>query len=326
MTKKLRALAPILFLACGYLAAQSVSSHPTLLANVLDRNGQPVRDLTRDNFQVKVNGHRATQLEATYSLAPRRIVVLLDMSGSMAGDGDHKKWMIAIEAVEDLLADTPVNASLALVTFSDHVHDIFDFTQSRTSMARWLREGANRQGDSRIHGTTAIFDALLAATKIFNAPHSGDAIYLISDGGDNSSHTRSKEIRELLLRSEIRLFVFLFVDPVPFENVRLGTEAIKEIARTTGGFVFGIPGHAGVVSFLPSWNSAYNYDEHARGIIKLYTQALNLQVNGFYTLRFNLPVAHGKARKVSLDVVDARGKPRKDVAFTYSTLLPQPDL
>jgi hypothetical protein len=47
-------------------------------------------------------------------------------------------------------------------------------------------------------------------------------------------------------------------------------------------------------------------------------------VNGFYTLHFDSPVAPAKARKVSLSIVDDIGKPRKDVAFTYSTLLRQP--
>ena len=118
------------------------------MANVLDRNGRPLRELTKDNFQVKVNGRLVTHLEATYSVAPRRIVVLLDMSGSMGGDVDHNKWKIAIEAVQDLLVETPADVSLALVTFSDHVNDIFEFSQSRSSMARWLKEGATRRGDS----------------------------------------------------------------------------------------------------------------------------------------------------------------------------------
>jgi hypothetical protein len=82
-----------------------------VLVNVFDLHGKAVRDLTKDNFRVRVNGKPAVVLDARYSLAPRRIVVLLDMSGSMAGESDNKKWRIAREAVEDFLAQTPQGRS-----------------------------------------------------------------------------------------------------------------------------------------------------------------------------------------------------------------------
>jgi hypothetical protein len=245
------------------------------------------------------------------------------MSGSMAGVMDHKKWQIAHEAFEDLLTQTPPDVSIALLTFSDQVHDIFDFSQNRSSIAAWLKDGTGQHGDSRIRGRTALFDAMLAAKKLFGASRPGDAIYAITDGGDNSSHISAFATRKLLLESGLRLFVFLFAEPSPFEGTQSGVESIKEIARASGGFVFGVSAHSSGVDFLPSWD-AYDYTKHTRETIKLYTQALNIQVNGFYTIRFNPPVAAAKARKVSLDIVDATGKPRKDVAFTYSTmLLPQ---
>lgn len=316
------ALASALLSACGLLTAQSPpkESVPSLLANVIDRQGMAVRDLTKDSFQVKVNGRRATLLEASYSLAPRRIVVLLDMSGSMAGVTEHKKWQIARESLEDLLVDTPPDVSIALLTFSDQVHDVSDFSQNRSSMAAWLKEGAGQHGDSRVRGRTALLDAMLAAKKLLGTSRPGDAIYAITDGGDNSSHISGTAMRRLLLESGIRLFLFLFAEPLPFEEMRSGAESIKEIARASGGFVFGVSGHSSGVDFLPSWD-AYDYSERTQQTIKLYTRALNIQVNGFYTLRFDSPVVAAKARKVSLDIVDATGKPRKDVAFTYSTLL-----
>jgi len=319
----------LIFFASGLLIAsfslaQSSQKQPpaSLLVNVLDRNGDAVRSLTKDNFRVKVNGRPATPYEASYSLAPRRIVALLDVSGSMAGEAGQQKWQIARQAAEDLLADTPPDVPIALLTFSDQVHNVFDFSQSRNSITTWLKDGRSKQGDSRIHGRTALFDAILMATKTLGPVRSGDAIYVITDAGDNSSHVRAREVRELLLRSQVRLFLFLLAEQSPFPEIKLGTESVKEIARATGGFVFGVAGHNNGVDFLPSWSYAFDYNERTREKIKLYTQALNIQVNGFYTVHFDLPVASGKARTVSLEIVDGRGQPRKDVAFTYSTLLP----
>lgn len=304
------------------LLAPSVTAQATtsLLVNVIDRKGDAVRNLTRDDFRVRVNGRPATLHEASYGLAPRRIVTLLDMSGSMSGQAGDKRWRIASEATEDFLTDTPTDVSVALLTFSDRVHDVFDFSQSRDSMTMWLKQGATKEGDSRIHGRTALFDALLTATKILTPVRAGDAIYVITDAGDNSSHIHSRAVRELLVKSQIRLFVFLFSEPSP-GDMNAGSDSLKEIARATGGFVFGVSGHNPSVEFLPSFTYAFDYNQQTRDTIKLYTRALNIQVNGFYSLRFDLPIAPEKAHKVTLEIMDKRGKQRNDLAYTYSTLL-----
>jgi Mg-chelatase subunit ChlD len=309
-----------LLLISNTLLAQSSQSQlrsSSLLVNVIDRKGDAVRTLAKDSFRVKVNGQPAAISEVSYSLAPRRIVTLLDMSGSMAGETGDKRWRIASEAIEDLLKDSPSDAPIALLTFSENVHDTFDFSQSRASVLAWLSRGASKQGDSRVHGRTAIFDAILAATRLLGVARAGDSIYVITDAGDNSSYIHSRAIRELLVSSQIRLFVFLLSELSPDMNA--GSDSLKEIARATGGFVFGVSGDNRGVEFMPSWTYAFDYNEQTRQKIKLYTQALNIQVNGFYTLRFELPVAPEKARKVSLEIVNGVGKPRRDVAYTYST-------
>jgi Mg-chelatase subunit ChlD len=316
--------AGFLLLAYGFLAAAQTAptlSTRSLLVNVLDQNGNAVRDLTKDGFRAKVNGRPATVVEARYSLAPRRIVVLLDMSGSMAGETEkNKKWQIARQALEDLIAETPADVKVALLTFSSQVHDVFDFSQSRSSMAAWLKDEPHRRAE--IKGRTALYDAVLAATKLLEPTRSGDAIYVITDGGDNSSHISETGTRKLLLQSRIRLFVFLLAEKLPMELERTGKDSLIEIARATGGFVFGVAGREAEASFLPSWNFEYDYDDRTRERIRLYTEALNIQVNGFYTLQLETPLQPSKLRKVLLEIVDARGQPRKDVAFTYSTLLP----
>jgi hypothetical protein len=325
--RKLILFASILLIGNSSVA-QASQAQPlaSLLVNVIDREGDAVRTLTKDDFRLKVNGRPATPIEASYSLAPRRIVVLLDMSGSMAGDAGDKRWQIAREAAEDLLTDTPADVRIAFLTFSDQVHDVFDFSQSRNSMKAWLEGGNRKQRDSRIHGRTALFDSILTATKIFGTFHPGDAIYVITDAGDNSSRVREREVRKLLLECQIRLFVFLFAEQTPFSGMGWGTEAVKEIARATGGFVFGVPGRKHGVEFMPSWSYTFDYNERTRQIVKFYTHSLNIQVNGFYTLRFDLPVPPGKARNVSLEIVDGSGKLRNDVGYTYSTaLLPKPN-
>jgi hypothetical protein len=290
--------------------------------NVLDQNGNAVRDLAKDNFRVKVNGRPFGIVEANYSLAPRRIVVLLDMSGSMAGETpNNRKWWIAREAVEDLLEETPADVKVALLTFSSQAHDVFDFSQSRSSVATWLKDEPRRQAE--IKGRTALYDSVLAATKLLEPTRPGDAVYAITDGWDNNSHTSETDTQKILLQSRIRLFVFLFAQPLPFAPEG-SVPPVMRLARATGGFVFGVSGHHGAAGSqgLPSWDSTFDYNEPTRERIRLSTRALNIQVNGFYTLHLDGPPTAAQSSKVSLEVVDASGKAKKDVAWTCPEALP----
>lgn len=101
----------VVFASAG-LAQQTANTPETrsVIVNVLDRQGTPVRNLTKDNFVAHLNGKPVEVLDAHYSVAPRRIVVLLDVSGSMSAPIDlftnktisqgSFKWHVAREALD----------------------------------------------------------------------------------------------------------------------------------------------------------------------------------------------------------------------------------
>ena len=294
----------------------------TLLVNVVDRKGNPVSGLTKTNFRVRLNGKPVAILSAAYSVAPRRIVVLLDMSGSMGGNlSRDNTWLIAREAVQDVLEQMPADTPIAFLTFSDHVLDAFDLSQSRSSLVAWLQKGRTDRSD--VKGRTALRDAIIAGTKLFRQPQPGDAIYAITDGGDNASHISTTNTTRALLGSGVRFYAFAFrVHYFPTEEERLGEGELEEMVRDSGGFVFGVTG--GVtqgVSFLPSWDFQYDYNEKTRDTVNLYTQMLKAQVNGFYTLRFDAPASR-KESKIKLELKEESGAAKKNVAFTYQRILP----
>jgi Mg-chelatase subunit ChlD len=312
--------ASILLLARGFSAVAQSGPDPSthsLLVSVIDSHGNAIPDLTKDNFRVKVSGQSATVAEASYGRAARRIVVLLDMSGSMAGESErNKKWPIARDAVEDLLTETPANVQIALITFSSEVHDIFDFSQDRASIMAWLKRGPSQRSD--VKGRRALYDAAVAATTLFQSPRAGDAIYAVTDGGDNSSNVSPTDTRTRLLRAGIRFFLFLFAEPHP--PVREELESVLKLTHETGGFVFGVTGERRLDSF------EFNYDDGTatRDRIKQYTRALNIQVDGFYTVQLDTPSLTKTLNKVSLEIVDGNKKRRKDAAWTYQRILPGP--
>jgi hypothetical protein len=301
--------------ASGQLANQPEKC--SIAVNVLDDHGNVIGGLAKEDFRVLLNGSPAKILDARYGTAPRRIVVLLDTSGSMGGERGPEKWKIARESVRDLLAQTPGDVPIAMLTFARTVTKEFDFPDARATIGNWLEESPDRQIAHK-NPETALFDAILQAVKLLGTPQPGDAIYAITDGYDNASSASVGPTQAALLKSGTRLFAFVLGEPgMP------GTEDRKtsflNLIEASGGFAAGIYGHHRSVT--PSWEVDYSYNQDARGKIDLYTKEVNLQISGFWTL--DLAVAtQDRGSKVKLKILNRDGKTRKDIFLTYPRLLP----
>jgi hypothetical protein len=215
---------------------------------------------------------------------------------------------------------TSTDVALAMVAFSDQVNTTFGFEQGRPAIAEWLQQGPSQR--EKLKGHTALFDATLAALKLLQPAQPGDAIYAITDGGDNHSHASASDTQRLLLSSGTRFFAFLLAEPAPTEEERSGVDSVMDIARDSGGFVFGTS--ANPLNLGAAYSGAdvtYDYNDRTREKIKLFTQALNIQVSGFYTVQIAVPIQHGKAGKVSLEIIDSAGKTRKNVGYTFQRLI-----
>ena len=293
----------------------------SVIVNVFDAHGIAIRDLTKDNFRVRVNGKPVAVLDARYTTAPQRIVVLLDVSGSMTDD--NAKWNIAREAVSDLLTQTPKAVPIAMLTFTDDIRDVFDFSQNREAIAEWL-EGPGRRPVLKHREKTALFDAILGGLKQLGAVQVGDSLYAITDGGDNASTNSEKQTQAALLQSPVRLYSFLFAQflgsPSGFcvsRGCRGERDSFLSMVVDSGGRSLG---------FNPVINRGpgtlnYVYDGATREKVRIWTQLFNLQISEFWTLDLAVPPSD-KKRDIKLDVVNTEGKVRKDVGLTYPRLLP----
>jgi len=316
-------VASTLLSLCNSASAQPIGDPVThsIIVNVRDSHGNVLRDLTKDNFRVRIAGEPAKVLDASYGVAPRRIVVLLDMSGSMAGFPEkNKKWKITRQVVEDLLDEAPPNVQIALLTFSDKTLEVFDFSQGRAILREWLTRGPSQHPIAR--GQTALLDSILAAIKLLRPHHLGDAIYAITDGFDNVSHSSARIVEEVLSASGIRLFALLLSDYVLEEMVTLGRLDFIEIARDSGGFVFGLSsrGEAPENKFSPLKRFDYEFNEQMRDTIKDLTRLLCVQINGFYSLLIVEPNLQ-KTGTLRLEVRDKSGKVAKGITFTCPSMI-----
>ena len=97
----------------------------------------------------------------------------------------------------------PENSSVALGTFTDEAH--FSGLEERNAIGQRLLA----LKDIRPRGRTALYSAIEKTISLLNPPQPGDAIFIVSDGGDDAGDASEKTVQDELIESGIRVFVFL---------------------------------------------------------------------------------------------------------------------
>lgn len=132
-----------LFTACR---AQQAQNQPTLsiLVNVLDRQANAIRDLAKEDFRIQVNGPETAVRNAQDNSGPRRLVVLIDVSGSVGPSKEkNTKWQITQQAVRELLEQAPADQPIAMIAFAGKTTDTITFSQGRPAIRSWLQAASS---------------------------------------------------------------------------------------------------------------------------------------------------------------------------------------
>lgn len=168
-------------------------------------------------------------------LVPRALV-LVDTSGSMSPGYGSTRWGIGLRAAAFAVDATPLDSSVSLGTFNEQ--DKFGKFESRQEVGDELTELLQQKPSHR----TAMFAALLDAARRLQPSQFGDAIFLVTDGGDNRSGDLQKKAQQELIAHGVRVFVFLVFDrDYKTREEREGPELLTELAHATGGAVFEEP-------------------------------------------------------------------------------------
>ncbi len=166
-------------------------------ATVVDRNGRFVPGLQREDFVV----YEENQLQEVTHFSNERVPVslglVLDTSGSMAGE----KMASALDAVDRFLTKllSPED-EIFLYTFNNNPDLLQDWTTDRQRLSRSIR---------RVHaaGGTAMLDALAEAVPLAQTgQHRKRAVVLISDGNDTDSETSLSEVKQMIRESEVLVY------------------------------------------------------------------------------------------------------------------------
>lgn len=305
-----------LFLAATALTQSNMDcTQRVIVATALDTHLAPVANLVTADFHLShpSGGGKVTSSEFLGN-ANGRVVVVLDMSGSMsAGSGSHK-WKIAHAMASAFVSWAPPKEQISLLAFAGSVQQRFSFSDGRKPLQDWLTSEPVLRG-KQLHGCSPLWDTVLEAGGQLNPAQPGDAIYLISDGGDNCSKATPSLVEHSLLDSGIRVFAFLLNDRGKEE--KLSPELIGDLTRQSGGLI------ANVDALQPPYGrDDYRLNSKIRAAIQDATLMILSQLSNFYVLSIEGVDPSSKAKHWDLEVIDAQGRKRKGITLVYQHLLP----
>jgi len=166
-------------------------------ATVTDANGRFVSGLQKDDFQVYQDNELQTVTHFSNERVPVSLGILLDTSGSMAGE----KMVAAREALSSFLEllNDPED-EVFLYRFSNYPELVEGWTRDKRRVSYEL-------GRIQVHGGTALYDAVADAIPLAQAGHNRKkALVIISDGNDTSSHTDISSLKRLIRETEVLVY------------------------------------------------------------------------------------------------------------------------
>ena len=209
---------------------------------------------------------------------------------------------------------------IAMLSFAGKVREVFDFSQGRNAISKWLNQGPGQEPELGYPARTALFDSVFAGLQLLQPVQAGDALYVITDAGDDASVASAARTKKTLLQSGVRMYTLLFAEPSMVPDEQDAKVSFLSMVQDSGGFAFGLSGH--LRAGQPPWQSACTYPDDNPDRIKLYTEQLTTQVNGFWTLEVVAPLSSNRKSKMTLEIVGNDGRIRKDVGITYCRVLP----
>lgn len=183
-----------------------------------------VTGLEKEDFKIYEDNVEQDISHFSQESAPISVGLLFDISNSM-GFGRHIQ--IAKKYFMPMLESSKPEDEYFLVTFNDKVNLIQAFTQNTA-------EVQNQITYQKAGGWTALYDAVyMGLDQVRRGKNEKKALILITDGEDNSSRYRFREVREFCQESSVQIYAIGLPGPVGY-----GGGLLKELVNLTGGRVF----------------------------------------------------------------------------------------
>ena len=234
-------LAALLALLASAAAAQEPPRFPSEVRLVeldvaVTRDGRPVKGLSAADFDVRDAGAPRTVELVARARSRVHAILLLDTSESVAGDKIRQLVTAARAFVEGL----PPDDAVTLLAFSYRVRLLGEIGRPPAQAAAAL-------GRLSAGGTTAIFDAVAAATVLADTRRGRPVVLVFSDGDDRLSWLRERDAIETARQADVVVHAVGFTPPVtrrrdpflrlPNERLELAGSPgfLSRLAEATGG-------------------------------------------------------------------------------------------
>ena len=209
--------------ACGMAAtAGQFASGVNLVevyAAVVDRAGQPVTGLTRDEFTVLEDGQAQALSAFTEGDFPLSVALAVDRSFSMAGAELER----ARAAARTFLAALRPEDQAMVVAIGSEIDIVAPLSGDREAQQRALAA-------LQPWGTTGLHDAIIASIDAIQAAKGRRALILLSDGADRYSKASAADALARARRADVMVY------PVALGRTR--PPLFAELASLTGGRSF----------------------------------------------------------------------------------------
>jgi len=298
-------LGAILLLVGGFLPAIAQTPAPApeppsfqgevsvglVLVPVVVRAGSGfAKNLDRKDFRLLVDG-KPVPIETfeRRSDAPASVVILQDLSGSMASGGKLEK---SRNVVRFFLSQELPGDEFSLATFaSEGVQVDVPFTTNTSTLSEAI-------AGWEAYGTTALHDAVARMPQLSLEGHNPKRFaVLVTDGVDNASRMTPEEARAIVQEAQLPTYILGLEAGNPYELSAEGkkmyryADVLNLLAAMTGGRYYSING--------------------AEDLQKALTAILD-DVRHQYVLGFSTGDGASKFRKLEVQV---EGKDRRTVVF-----------
>ena len=204
-------------------AATSDADVVQVAATVLDKDGKPVRGLTRESFRVFEDGVEQPVTHFIGPDAPSDLVVAVDTSASMG-----PSMPVCREAVKAFLGGLRPDDHLTLLAFNDNL-----FTLAR----RETNPAARLQAVERLTpwGGTALYDVTLRGLQLLGQQGGRHALVAFTDGEDTASHATAQDVDRRVQVTDVPIYVIAQGRGIKERQLK---DVLNRLADVTGGRAF----------------------------------------------------------------------------------------
>jgi Ca-activated chloride channel homolog len=253
-----------------------------ILATVKDASGALVGSLEKPDFEVSDNGvPQQISIFERQTDQPLSVAVLIDNSGSTAKDLKFETDSVTRFLRVLLKEGNPMDA-VALYSFNWEIVKQNSFTRNVPAIEHSLRLLRGEAG-------TALYDAILLASRDIEDRQGRKVLVIVTDGGDTVSRADFQRAAEAAQLADAVIYPVLVVPIVNDAGRNTGGEnALSTLAERTGGRVF----EPSLGAALDQTFDQIIHDLRTQYLLAFYPKNVPVTKERFHTLNISLHDPH----------------------------------